>query len=228
MRKYGERPDNGDVQLVSDVRRGRPELEDPGLAEAEKLAGANIFARGGGATRADTSKLMQRLTGTETGGAVSPETIAQHKLQLQRLVADQFSIGNMDLRRINRWAQDKGWRNEIDRILDIDPTGEGKFVRTFVFGKREALVGGLTTYANKVADRLEAEGATDTAQSLRQQSHEIQADMDRAPGKTYSSKLMWAIQQQYNKAKSSEGVFTTIPMRDPSGQLHEIPINMEE
>ena len=45
----GKMRKRGDTQVAMDVRRGRPELEEPGIAEAEKLAGASaaLSARGG-------------------------------------------------------------------------------------------------------------------------------------------------------------------------------------
>ena len=79
MRRRGQRPDNGNgngddarVMQVMDVRRGRPELEEPGIAEAEKMAGAGIEARG--------------------GGGLSPEIIQQHKSQILGF-AQQWQIG---------------------------------------------------------------------------------------------------------------------------------------
>src|SRR5262249_55922362 len=87
--------DNGEDQVAMDVRRGRPELEEPGIAEAEKLAGAGIAARGGtmAQTRADVIKGAR---------GVDPETIQTQKQQLKLLVADQLASGNVDFRKVSK------------------------------------------------------------------------------------------------------------------------------
>jgi hypothetical protein len=106
MRRRGERIDNGNgddatVQQVADVRRGQPDIGG-WTAEAEKLAGSGIGARGGGVTGLATRALIGKpkvgtmfSRGTETteptttraevikgAGGVSPETIQEQKAQL--------------------------------------------------------------------------------------------------------------------------------------------------
>jgi hypothetical protein len=95
MRRRGQRPDNGNgngddarVMQVMDVRRGRPELEEPGIAEAEKMAGAGIEARG--------------------GGGLSPEIIQQHKSQILGF-AQQWQIGAINWRNLQKQVNDLGW-----------------------------------------------------------------------------------------------------------------------
>src|SRR6266478_134745 len=84
IRKRGDRNNNNNdddetrfgarVQLASDVRRGRPQLEEPGLAEAERLAGASFRGRGGPAARSEVTK---------GAGGLSPDVIQEHKSQIQ-------------------------------------------------------------------------------------------------------------------------------------------------
>src|SRR5262245_24826230 len=85
----------GKMRKVADVRRGRPELEEPGIAEAEKLAGAGIGARGG----------------------ISSGINQQQKAQVQAF-ANQWAYGLVDWRRLNREVKDRGW----NLIFDLDPT----------------------------------------------------------------------------------------------------------
>jgi hypothetical protein len=86
MRKRGEKPE-GETELAMDLtRRGRPELGGPGVAEAEKLAGA--FARG--------------------RGGLSPDTIAQQKAAIQGL-GQQWNMGAIDWRTFHKEIVDKGW-----------------------------------------------------------------------------------------------------------------------
>src|SRR5262249_1101348 len=108
--EYPETPWSvGRMRKVADVRRGRPELEEPGIAEAERLAGANIFARGGGAT-------AQRAEAIRGAGGISPDLIQQQKAQLQAF-GSQWAAGLVDWKKINKWSKDRGWSS----ILDLDP-----------------------------------------------------------------------------------------------------------
>jgi hypothetical protein len=207
MRRRGEKPDNGDdadVQLVSDVRRGRPELDEPGIAEAEKLAGANIFARGG---RTDLATRAAEMRG---GGGVSPETIERNKAQLKMMVADQL-LGPMDLRKVNRWASDRGFQS----IVDLDPTPGFTFSRE-AFGMAAPT---LTQKAADIVERLTGDKAK--ADRVRERAQSLQDRMDAAPqGYTYFQKLWYALGQ----GKKGEG----LPMIDSRGDLHEIPIPAQE
>jgi len=76
----------GKMRKVGDVRRGRPELEGPGIAEAEKLAGAGIAARGG----------------------TSPNVIPQQRAQLEAF-GQQYQLGTIDWRTFHKEVKDRGW-----------------------------------------------------------------------------------------------------------------------
>jgi hypothetical protein len=111
MRKRGE-------QLAMDVRRGRPELEEPGIAEAEQLAGASraLSARGG-ITPAG------RIEGVT--GAAPADVISQHHAQLTDATA-QFAQGKMSAIDLKKLFKQFGWQADINgqSIQATDPNGQ--------------------------------------------------------------------------------------------------------
>ena len=215
MRKRGERNGNGNgddepqVRQVMDVRRGEPQLEEPGLAEAEKLAGGGVGTRGGtmAQTRADVIRGAR---------GVSPEIIQEHKLQLQRLVADQLNSSTMDFRKINRWAGEKGWNSVLDTAVEADPTSLGKL-------GREGAAWAYPKAWEKAGDMLIAAGSEKAGQVVKQGGQQLQSLMDEAPAHTQWGKMWWAL-----KESASRGISIKVPYTDPNGQLHEIPLNQVE
>jgi len=215
MRKRGQRSDNGDdeeatVQQVMDIqRRGQPELSGgPGVAEAEALAGSGIGARGG-ATRADTQRLLGRLTG-ETGEAVSPAVIERNKAQLKTMIADRL-LGPMDLRKVNKWAKDRGFES----IVDLDPIGELTLARETLGAVGPPAMG-------KAADIMERMGRDpEKVKEWREASEYMQRRMAEAPQNfNYFQKFLWAAVHRAKEQGQDKG----IPMIDPNGKLHDIPI----
>jgi hypothetical protein len=77
---------NGKMRKVSDIRRGRPELEEPGIAEAAALAGAGRAARGG----------------------ISADIIQQQKSQITAL-AQAYQTGNISFGAFGKQVVDWGW-----------------------------------------------------------------------------------------------------------------------
>jgi len=112
----------GRMRRVADVRRGRPELEEPGIAEAEKLAGASagLAARGG------------VTPGMRVEQAVTPmDQITQHRDQLQD-AADQYARGKASLTDFNDLVERLGWKpakkKKNGQLQATDPDGN---VHTF-------------------------------------------------------------------------------------------------
>ena len=102
MRKRGEKINNDDeqpYQLAMDVRRGQPDIGG-WTAEAEKLAGAGIGARGG----------------------ISPDVIQQQKSAIQAF-GQQWQLGTIDYKRFSKELKTRGWNIAWDVI---DPTGRAR------------------------------------------------------------------------------------------------------
>lgn len=76
----------GKMRKLSDVRRAQPQFEEPGIAEASRLAGAGIGARGG----------------------ISPGVIEQQKAAIQSM-GQQWNLGTIDWRTFHKRIKDYGW-----------------------------------------------------------------------------------------------------------------------
>jgi hypothetical protein len=205
MRKVGDRSRNGDddakVQLASDVRRAQPELEEPGIVEAEKLAGAGIGARGGSvATRAGAT-------------AVAPETVDEVKAGLQAQLSQGWG-SQVDWERFNRHLEKKGWSvahpetgealpawKELknlgpDDVYDLIP-GAGA-------------TGGLKTFIAGMANKGLAKWRSSEVKKARERGEHVETF-----GETFVGKLIDAYRDR-----------GSVPVIDPQGQKHEL--NLEE
>jgi hypothetical protein len=97
------------------MRRGRPELEEPGIAEAEKLAGAGIAARGGSTTaRAEVIK---------GAGGLSPDVIEQQKSQITAM-GNHWISGLVDWNKFHKEVKYHGWEI-LAAPIDFAPTPGG-------------------------------------------------------------------------------------------------------
>jgi hypothetical protein len=153
------------MRKVADVRRGRPELEEPGIAEAERLAGAGLAARGG----------------------VSPDVIQQQKAQITAF-ANQWQLGNVDWKRFGKEVKERGWGG---LALDvIDPTGRLSNIDRSYLMTAEGIARKEGGEAEKIWEKIKA-----------------------SPGDTFPEKMM-----NYWRGKGS------IPLTDPEGNEHQIPI----
>src|SRR5262249_6717229 len=91
-------------RLALDIqRRGQPDIGG-WAAEAEKLAGGGLVARGG----------QSRAEVIRGAGGVSPDTIAEQKAQLTALVNQQWNYALVDWRKVNKWAKDRNWTAVLD------------------------------------------------------------------------------------------------------------------
>jgi hypothetical protein len=90
-------------------------IEEPGIAEAERLAGAGIAARGG----------------VTKSGALSPDVIAQHKSAIQGM-ANQWQLGMVNWQKLKRETNKLGWeilsnpeflRDPVGFTAKMEPTG---------------------------------------------------------------------------------------------------------
>ena len=105
-------------QMAMDVRRGRPELEEPGIAEAEQLAGASkiLSARGGVAPAG-------RVEGVT--GATPMDVISQHRDQLAQAV-DDHAQGNLSPTALKKLFASLGWKADMSgtSVIAVDPNGQ--------------------------------------------------------------------------------------------------------
>ena len=105
-------------QLAMDIRRGRPELEEPGIAEAEKLAGASkaLSARGG---ITPVGRVEQAT------GATPMDVINAHHDQLTQAV-NAHAQGNMTMADLKKLFKNLGWQADMSgtSIQAMDPNGE--------------------------------------------------------------------------------------------------------
>ena len=102
-------------QMAMDVRRGQPELEEPGIAEAEKIAGASkMLSDRGGSAR------IEGLMGTSPA-----DLIAQHKEQLTAAV-DQHAQGSISTAALKKKFDQLGWQVDLSgtSVQATDPNGE--------------------------------------------------------------------------------------------------------
>ena len=106
-------------QLAMDVRRGRPELEEPGIAEAEQLAGASkaLSARGGTMAAGRVENVA--------GGATPMDVINAHKDQLSAAV-DAHSQGNLSPTALKKFFASLGWKADMSgtSVVAVDPNGQ--------------------------------------------------------------------------------------------------------
>jgi hypothetical protein len=215
MRKVGERNgngDNGEYQVAMDLRRrGQPELGG-WVSEAERLAGSGIASRGGSSARALV---------TEGAGGLSPETIANQKAQMQAMYSGSAIQGVGDVRKVNRWAKDKGWTpllEDPERILDFEPSGLAR-------GAGEAFSMVFPSIVEKAVNAAQqVTGNPAIAQHVKERMQTIEKYMEEAPGNTYFRKYINAIRRANREGRGGKSL-TGFPMLDPQGNYHEIPIS---
>lgn len=214
MRRRGQRPDNpngngdGRIQLAMDVRRGRPELEEPGIAEAEKLAGAGLGARGG-ATQADRERVISGVRGMMGADGLSPETIASHKSQIIAMT-NQWVNANVDWRRWQKKVKDLGW----DAALELNPVG-GSLPFMALKGAIKAGKDYTAEYAGQAV--LNYAQRRMSPERFKQ----LQEDVANAPGNS-------TLQKVFNVTKKMKKDKLSITVTDPNGQMHDISLTGEK
>jgi len=106
------------MRKVMDIRRGRPELEEPGIAEAEKLAGASkaLSARGG---IAPAGRVEQAT------GATPADVIQQHHSELAD-ATNQYTQGTMSMFNLKKLFKRFGWTADVSgmSVQATDPNGD--------------------------------------------------------------------------------------------------------
>jgi len=106
------------------MRRGTPEIEQAGIAEAEKLAGASraLSARGG----ITPAGRVEGIT-----GAAPIDMISQHKEQLTE-ATNRYTEGSMSLSSLKKLFKSFGWQADVSgmSVQAVDPNGD-----SHVFGR---------------------------------------------------------------------------------------------
>jgi len=105
-----------------DVRRGRPELEEPGIAEAEKLAGASksLAARGGLTDVPVVDYQAGQQAKKQTVGLID-----EHKEHLTE-AATRYAQGSLTAEQLKKMFAGFGWKPDISgmSVVAKDPNGD--------------------------------------------------------------------------------------------------------